>query len=146
MGSDSTRLTAYAEMVAGLLDTRDPGAEERFDEVLADAEVAGLIDPDTARALRWWQRETVRGLVAHAQAVLPPTLLAVECAHHDARDRMAPSDWQSPMTADISDAREEDVEATAPQDDVTLEDEPAPPADLTARRLLVAGLTPLRDP
>jgi hypothetical protein len=133
VGSDSTRLTAYAEMVAGLLDTHDPGAAERFDEVLADAEASGLIDSDTARALRWWQRESLRGLVAHAQTVLPQTLLAIERAHHEARDRLEPTEWPAVRSPDAEVADE-------------IDDEPVPPADLTARRLLVAGLTPLRDP
>lgn len=134
MGSDSARYSAYADLVAGLLDARDQTAEARFDQELADAEASGRIDPDTARILRWWQRETQRALVAHAETVLPPTLLALERSSLQARDRLDSGVADSPT-------EEPRVDIDQP-----LDDEPKQPTDLTARRLLVAGLTPLRDP
>jgi hypothetical protein len=78
MASRRSREVAYADLVAGLLDVRTDPATERFDAELAAAEDAGRIDPQTAKVLRWWQRETLRAVVEHAQAVFPPTLLALE--------------------------------------------------------------------
>ena len=148
MVTEPARLSAYAELVAGLLDVRDDAAEQRFDAELADAESARRIDPETARILRWWQRETVRGVVAHAQTVLPATMLAIEHSHQDSISSTAhessPADTPSDDAGD--DVPAVDVGDDELEDDVLDFAEPRPPVDLTARRLLVAGLTPLRDP
>lgn len=150
MVSDATRLSAYAELVVGLLDVRDDAAGRRFDAELAAAESTGRIDADTARAIRWWQRETVRGLVAHAQTVLPPTLLAIEHSYrdsqgHEADETIAKNLVQSQSATgysdDSADLPPEELPEDLPEVEVT-----DPPIDLTARRLLVAGLMPLRDP
>jgi hypothetical protein len=118
---------------------RDNSSETQFDAALAAAESANRIDSETARLLRWWQRETVRAVVDHAQLVLPATLLALENSFQQAHQRTAPASDQPipPSTAaPVPDA------AAEPE---WSEDSP-PPTDLSARRLLVAGLTPLRDP
>jgi len=137
--SQTARHSAYAELIAGLLDIRDDAAERRFDEELAAAESAGAIDADTVRTIRWCQRETVRAVVAHAQTVLPPTLIAIENSYRDsAGAQEATATATTPI--DFPD-RLPDAADFEPDDDAA-----DPPTDLTARRLLVAGLMPLRDP
>ena len=150
MTAEAARGSAYAELVAGLLDVRSGAPEAEFDAVLATAEAAGRIDAATARALRWCQRESVRGVVEHAQAVLPATLLALEQALASANagagaNAGASANAGAGATAATSD---EIVDHDEPDDhdDLAEPDDHAPPVDLTARRLLVAGLTPLRDP
>ncbi len=80
MTSRRSREAAYADLVAGLLDARTDPATERFDAELASAEEDGRIDAQTAKVLRWWQRESLRALVEHGRVVLPPTLLSLEQA------------------------------------------------------------------
>ena len=80
MTSDRSREAAYADLVAGLLDLRTDPATERFDAELAAAEEEGRIDAQTAKVLRWWQRESLRTMVEHASSVVPPTMLALERA------------------------------------------------------------------
>ncbi len=80
MATRRSREAALSDLVAGLLDARLDPATERFDAELAAAEEDGRIDPQTAKVLRWWQREALRALVEHGRVVLPPTLLALEQA------------------------------------------------------------------
>ena len=80
MASRRSRESAYADLVAGLLDVRTDPATDRFDAELAAAEEDGRVDPQTAKVLRWWQREALRALVDHARTVVPPTMLAIEQA------------------------------------------------------------------
>ncbi|MFI5100237.1 MAG: hypothetical protein ACHQE5_06945, partial [Actinomycetes bacterium] len=80
MATRRSREAALSDLVAGLLDARVDPATERFDAELAAAEEDGRLDPQTAKVLRWWQREALRALVEHARVVLPPTLLALEQA------------------------------------------------------------------
>ena len=80
MTSDRSREAAYADLVAGLLDLRTDPATERFDAELAAAEEDGRIDAQTAKVLRWWQRESLRTMVEHARVVVPPTMMALERA------------------------------------------------------------------
>ncbi len=80
MATRRSREAALSDLVAGLLDARLDPATERFDAELAAAEEDGRVDPQTAKVLRWWQREAQRALVEHARVVLPPTLLALEQA------------------------------------------------------------------
>jgi hypothetical protein len=137
--TEAARSSAYAELITGLLEVRDTSSEMQFDAALAAAESADRIDSDTARLLRWWQRETVRAVVDHAQLVLPATLLALEDSFREAHQRTAP-----PIDQPISPT------SAAPTTEAAAEpewaDDHPPPTDLSARRLLVAGLTPLRDP
>ncbi|MEO8330049.1 MAG: hypothetical protein ABI586_08600 [Candidatus Nanopelagicales bacterium] len=130
------RHSAYAELIAGLLDVRDTTCEAEFDAALAAAERDHRIDADTARLLRWWQRESVRAIVDHAQSVLPATLMALEASVRDGRERIF-----NPSSDALVDDPTEEAGGEA-----EWEEQPLPPTDLSARRLLVAGLTPLRDP
>ena len=144
MASQAARHAAYAELVAGLLDVRDPAAEERFDRRLDELVAQGLVDPDGARSLRLLQRQSVRALVEHAQTVLPATLLAIENSHreqsaNDVDDQ--PSFAESVRDAETASAS--DAMADQADEEIDLLE---PPADLTARRLLVAGLTQLPEP
>ncbi len=153
MNSDDVRAVAYAELVAGLIDARDRAAEERFDAELEAAEVAGRVDPETARTLRWWQRESLRAVVSQAEMVVPPTLAALETAAHELRERTLaqPGPEAAPDAAHELDLRDRELPDDE-QDEDDYDDGPQPrhalppPTDLTARRLLVAGLTRLRDP
>ena len=58
-----------------------------FDAELAAAEDEGRIDPQTAKVLRWWQRESPARPRRARRTVLPPTLLALEQAQAGARPR-----------------------------------------------------------
>ncbi len=68
------RPSAYADLLAALLAVRSDPATQRFDHELMAAEARGEIDPATARTLRWWQRESLRGLSDHLSTVLPHLL------------------------------------------------------------------------
>lgn len=138
--SGRDREAALAELIGGLLDARRDPATERFDAEIAAAEADGRIDPRTARALRWWQREAQRALVEHAKATLPAALLAMErSAAASARDAdEAARSW------DRAEQPPAPPEGAAP----SLTVPPSPPysGPTTPRRLLVAGLNPLADP
>lgn len=84
MAGRADRSAAYAELVTGLLEARHDAASARFDTEIAAAEADGRIDERTARVLRWWQRESVRAVVDHARAVIPPALGAIDAADQDA--------------------------------------------------------------
>jgi hypothetical protein len=71
---DNGRSTAYADLLSALLALRADPATARFDAELAAAEANGLVDGSVARTLRWWQRESMRGLADHLAAVLPDLL------------------------------------------------------------------------
>ncbi|HET7901953.1 MAG TPA: hypothetical protein VFL59_12270 [Candidatus Nanopelagicales bacterium] len=68
------RPSAYADLLAALLAVRKDPATTRFDAELAAAEARGDLDPVAARTLRWWQRESLRGLSDHLASVLPHLL------------------------------------------------------------------------
>lgn len=158
--------SAYADLVAGVLDARSDAATQAFDAEIAVAESEGRIDARTARALRWWQRESLRSLVEHGRTALPPALAALGQAQADAArgasdaaeswaravgdpalpppTRAAPPrpspDLRRPA-APAPGAAATAAEARSPLGDKTL----AAPPDLRERRrrLIVAGLSPL---
>jgi hypothetical protein len=159
MSVTSARESAYAELVAGLLDARDDLATARFDAELAAAQESGAIDATTARALRWWQRASVRAVVDHARGALPPVLAALDAAQDaaaedladaaraldDAMESVLPAPRVALPDADPAGIIDDD-EMVEPDDDSQpghLDAEGRPSTDLTSRRLLVAGLTPL---
>jgi hypothetical protein len=168
MAGRPARESAYAELVAGLLDARDDVATARFDAELASAQEQGRIDADTARVLRWWQRTAVRAVVDHAVTALPPVLAALDRAHDVAVDDAteAARALDDAMAAALPLGPEPVPRPEAPGAPPTLParnapsvhgpdrgtaEEPAAAVDLTApdlpaRRLLVAGLTPLPPP
>lgn len=91
------RPSAYADLLAALLAVRPDPATARFDQELMAAEARGEIDPATARTLRWWQRESLRGLSDHLAAVLPhllDDLAAAQSAASEAVEESAAA-WSS---------------------------------------------------
>jgi hypothetical protein len=78
--------SAFADLVAAMLEARHDYATAAFDDALARAEADGSLDPAAARLLRWWQRETVRAVVDHAARVLPPAVLALQEAERAAAE------------------------------------------------------------
>lgn len=82
----------WDSLVAALVATRTDHATARFDEVLAEAEAAGLVDGPTARTLRWWQRESVRAVAEHVTEVLPATIARMAASDAEARESVATSD------------------------------------------------------
>lgn len=157
MAGQSARESAYAELVAGLIDVREDVATARFDAELAHAEADGRIDAATARALRWWQRAAVRAVVDHARTALPPVLAALDRAHDVAAEELAEAEraLDDAMALALPTGPEEPVVPVPPAPQPAVEghppDEepsptPGPHPDLTSRRLLVAGLTPLPPP
>ncbi len=149
MTSKRSRETAYGELIAGLLDVRADPASQRFDAEIAAAEDEGRIDPQTAKVLRWWQRESIRGLVEHARTVVPPTLVALEqsAVGAGAETEASSQSWARAVGDDGSWGRavgdETVVDLTSPPSTAPAV---SPPADLAEhrRRLLVAGLTRVR--
>lgn len=95
--TDSGRDAAYAMLIDSLIALRKDPATTRFDEYLEHAQAAGRIDAATARALRWWQRQSVRGVDEFLQAVLPDLLLRIERADDAARAAVEESDqaWKA---------------------------------------------------
>jgi len=157
VASNRSRETAYGDVIAGLLDVRVDPASQRFDAEIAAAEEEGRIDPQTAKVLRWWQRESIRGLVDHARTVVPATLVALEQsavgagAETEASSRSwaraVGDDFVADPVVDLT-ARAGTVQAATVHPDPVHSDsahaDPVPPpADLAdhRRRLLVAGLT-----
>jgi hypothetical protein len=154
MASRRSRESAYADLVAGLLDVRADPATDRFDAELAAAEEDGRIDPQTAKVLRWWQREALRALVDHARTVVPPTMLAIEQAAGGAgrEAEEASQSWARAAGDDLG-ARTATTTTGLAGAPVGAPSRPAapaeqerpvtPPTDLAEhrRRLLVAGLT-----
>lgn len=150
MTSQRSREAAYADLVAGLLDLRADPATGRFDAELASAEDDGRIDAQTAKVLRWWQRESLRTLVEHASTVVPPTMLALESAAGGSQREVESSAQSWARAAADDSARSAESMSTTDVDSETLPDtdeaEVPPPTDLSEhrRRLLVAGLTRVR--
>jgi hypothetical protein len=111
MGSSaSSRETAYAGLVAGLLEARIDPVTERFDAELAAAVDAGTVTPEAARTLRFWQRASLRALVDHGRSVLPPALGALEAARQESLTAVATEQeaWQaarSPLTEGVEPTR-----------------------------------------
>ena len=150
MTSQRSREVAYADLVAGLLDLRSDPATERFDAELAAAVEDGRIDPQTAKVLRWWQRESLRTMVEHASSVVPPTMLALERAASGSEREVEVSaqSWARAghHTEDSDAAAPADTSARLDADDESDHSDVPPPTDLSEhrRRLLVAGLTRVR--
>jgi hypothetical protein len=137
VSSRRSRETAYGDLVAGLLDVRRDPATQRFDAELAAAEDDGRIDAQTARVLRWWQRESLRSVVEHARLVVPPTLLALEQAAEGAG---ADVETAAASLARVAGDEAPGAAGTAGRPGAAV------PTDLEERRrrMLVAGLTRVR--
>lgn len=114
----------YADLVGGLLDSRDDPATERFDAELARAVDRGELDPDLARRLKFWQRASLRALTDHTRTVLPTVLGVLAAARRDAhRDA-------DELGATLAEAQPESaappVTEPAPEPAAQSEPEPAP--------------------
>jgi hypothetical protein len=96
------RSGAYASLVSALVGVRLDPATARFDVELTAAEAAGSVDPAVARTLRWWQRESVRGVEDHLARVLPDVLESLAAADRDARETVASSAaaWDAATASD----------------------------------------------
>ncbi len=68
------------DLATEVLESYSDPATDRFDAVLA----AAAVDEATARELRYWQRESVRGLRQYAAQALPGVLAAVDDARREA--------------------------------------------------------------
>jgi hypothetical protein len=98
---DNGRSTAYADLLSALLALRADPATSRFDAELAAAEAGGLVDGAVARTLRWWQRESMRGVADHLAAVLPDLLTELRESDRAAVEtvRAAQSSWAEATAA-----------------------------------------------
>ena len=125
--ADSRRDTAYAALVDALIALRRDPATERFDEYLQYAQETGRIDSPTARALRWWQRQSVRGVGDHLDEILPSLLVQLEAADQAALRAVDASDaaWRAaagqtiatdpPVTSNTVNDQSSDAATTDPQ-------------------------------
>ena len=82
-------VAGYAALVGALLDTRRDEATVRFDAELDAALASDRIDDATARALRWWQRASVRSVESYLRAVLPGLVALQDDADAHARTEAA---------------------------------------------------------
>jgi hypothetical protein len=144
---------AYAELILTLVDARADPATTRFDHELAQAVAEGQLDQETARTLRWWQRESVRGVRDHLADVLPPLLDALETSAARSTTTMQSSEemWRTtlsgtaptsaPTSAPATDASAERATQSA-HDETSRPHALNSPIDLTdrRRRMVVAGL------
>lgn len=155
----SARTAAYAELVSALLDLRRSAPTQAFDRVLGQAVTDGRLTDELARELKWLQRQSLHELVAHAEHVLPATLVALEGTQEGEADVAAEDDepQTEPSEHPVSDpppAAAPFVPAPPPGpapaqpvgDWAAPPTEPTTPIDLTSRRLLVAGLRPIEHP
>ena len=88
-------VAGYAALLGALLDTRRDEATARFDAELDAALASNRIDAATARALRWWQRASVRSAESYLGSVLPG-LVALQDgadAHAAAEAAEAAASW-----------------------------------------------------
>ncbi len=146
VNAEPGRLAAYADLVAALLDLRGSGPTRAFDAALTDAVASGTISDDLSRQLRWLQRAGERAIVEHAEAVLPPALVALQANATD----QAIASMQPPAAPPVPAQSALPVEPIHDDEqdelDAVDEPEPAPVVQLESRRLLVAGLRPITDP
>lgn len=152
------RQRAYSDLLTGLIDLGPTTAADRFDELLEQAREDGRIDDDTARVLKWWQREAVRAQGDHLLTTAPALLAALDEAQSDAIESAAaaqsawttavatppaPSPAPAPAPAEMK-ARASGARHAAPPD------APSPTAVAPAGRSDIPGLdapadTPLFD-
>ena len=94
----------------------DPATRE-FDAVLA----AAKLPDDVARALRFWQRESVQNVKQFASEALPSVFATLAAAQHDAADatRQAGSQLRKPRTPSAWDEAEPVAEITLPDVDAS---------------------------
>jgi len=142
--------SAYADLLAALLAVRSDPATARFDAELAAAEARGSIDGPTARTLRWWQRESLRGVSDHLAEVFPDLLTHLSTAQAAAVESVAESaeSWSlasglapepgAPAGSGVADAPGEPAGSHLRPVDSLTDPLPLPPAP----RLLRPGFSP----
>ncbi|MGN6246479.1 MAG: hypothetical protein ACTHQ3_22755 [Motilibacteraceae bacterium] len=158
---------AWSEVVSAVLDARADPATARFDEELAAAQQAGL-PADVARALRYWQRASVRAALDHARSTLPGVVGALAQSVSDAATAVDEQDqaWRAATASGPGAGRltpvtqHEQLDETGPGAPAVGSPTGAPTAPAFGqdpvpaavplrptepRRLLVAGLAPLTD-
>ncbi|MGN6333525.1 MAG: hypothetical protein ACTHOD_18065 [Motilibacteraceae bacterium] len=161
---------AWSEVVSAVLDARADPASVRFDEELAAAQQAGL-PADVARALRYWQRASVRAALDHARTTLPTVVGALVQSVGDAAVAVDEQDqaWRAATESVAGAARLPSVgqheastststgaglageapDAPGGRAHAAFGQDPVPAAvplrPTEPRRLLVAGLAPLTD-
>lgn len=93
---------AYSELLQSLLGLRPDLAGERFDQLLTELLAADRIDPEAARELRWWQRESVRAVSDYLDQTAPALLAALESSYEVAGEatRVAADAWQRATAAE----------------------------------------------
>jgi hypothetical protein len=87
--ADRDDASAYADLLAALITAYSDPASARFDAELAAAEARGEVHGEAARTLRWWQRQSVRGLEEHLTTVLPVLLARLAAADDAAHESVA---------------------------------------------------------
>lgn len=92
----AARALAIAQALEALFAARRDDATQRFDTELAAAVADGRVDEDTARTLRWWQRESVRAARSYLADLLPGVLHADDAAQRRSRAQvdLAAASWQ----------------------------------------------------
>lgn len=83
------RHPAYAELVAALLALRPDPATARFDALLSELVASDRLDPEDARELRWWQRESVRAVGDYVAEAVPALLVGLETSQRAAVESAA---------------------------------------------------------
>jgi hypothetical protein len=120
----AVRALAIAQALEALFAARHDDATARFDAELTAAIAEGRIDDETARTLRWWQRESVRGARSYLADLLPGVLHADDAAQRKSRAQvdLAAASWQEatdvvraakPSAADAASAAAADADADA---------------------------------
>lgn len=83
------RQPAYADLLGALLALRPDAASARFDALLAELLADGRLDPDDARELRWWQRESLRAVGDFLAETAPHLLAGLESSQRQADDAVS---------------------------------------------------------
>jgi hypothetical protein len=88
----SSRRSAYAEVLSGLRDLADDGATQHFDATVSVMVDARRLSPDDAAVLRYWQREGLRNQAEHIVATASTALAALDEARRAAREATSHAD------------------------------------------------------
>jgi hypothetical protein len=123
----SADASAYADLLASLLAARTDPATARFDAEIAAAEARGSIDGPTARTLRWWQRESLRGIADYLGEVLPELLTHLAAAQSSAAEAVADSAESWSQAASLADEFSSRGEPAYPPDSPASDSAPAAP-------------------
>ena len=121
MSADERPRGAWADLVAGLLDTRADPVTARFDEELAAAVAAGSVSEAAAHSLRFWQRASIRAVTDHVRTVVPTALDALDASRADAER------YVREAAAVLAEAAEPLEEAEGPAPEPGSEPAPGPP-------------------